>query len=62
MMIGLPPFYNREGNQDLMFKAIKEKEINFGSRVQISINAKDLINNVSFIIELTTQLRYLVVD
>mmetsp|Transcript_1392 Transcript_1392/g.1266 ORF Transcript_1392/g.1266 Transcript_1392/m.1266 type:complete len:136 (+) Transcript_1392:487-894(+) len=43
MMIGIPPFYNREQNTQKMFQAIRERSINFGTKVPMSENAKDLI-------------------
>jgi serum/glucocorticoid-regulated kinase 2 len=43
MIIGLPPFYNREQNQSLMFKWIREKDVTFASKVPITDDAKDLI-------------------
>ena len=46
MMIGIPPFYNREQNHNLMFKNIKEKDVNFGSKIKMSEEAKDLIVKV----------------
>jgi len=43
MMIGLPPFYNREQNQNLMFKWIREKDVSFATKIPISDDAKDII-------------------
>jgi len=43
MIIGLPPFYNREQNQALMFKWIREKEVTFNAKIAISEDAKDII-------------------
>ena len=46
MMIGLPPFYNREQNQNLMFKHIKENEVVFPVKIPISADAKNIITLV----------------
>ena len=46
MLIGLPPFYNREQNTQKMFTAIKEKEVAFSTKVMISTEAKDVIIRV----------------
>ena len=43
MLIGLPPFYNREQNQNLMFKWIREKEVVFPSKIEVSEDAKSII-------------------
>jgi hypothetical protein len=47
MIIGIPPFYNRDQNYELIYKMIKEKEIGFGTKIPITTNAKDIILNVS---------------
>lgn len=47
MLIGIPPFYNRDQNYDLIYKMIREKEVGFGTKIPISTNAKDLILNVN---------------
>ena len=46
MMVGLPPFYNREQNQNLMFKHIREKEVVFPQKIDMSPEAKDIITLV----------------
>jgi len=46
MMVGLPPFYNRERNTQKMFLAIREKEVGFSSKVVMSNDAKDFILQV----------------
>jgi len=43
MLLGLPPFYNREQNTQKMFTAIKEKEVTFPSKVTLTDAAKDFI-------------------
>jgi len=48
MLVGIPPFYNREQNTQKMFNAIRDKEIAFSSKVVISTNAKDFITKVLF--------------
>lgn len=47
MIIGIPPFYNRDQNYELIYKMIKEKEVGFGTKIPITTNAKDIILNVS---------------
>jgi len=47
MLIGLPPFYNREQNTQKMFTAIKEKEVTFPSKVTLTDAAKDFILQVN---------------
>ncbi len=46
MLIGLPPFYNREQNTQKMFNAIKEKDVAFSTKISISAEAKDFILKV----------------
>ena len=46
MLVGLPPFYNRDQNTQKMFAAIREKEVNFSSKVVISSDAKDFVLKV----------------
>ena len=41
MMYGLPPFYNK--SQSLMFKLIKEGEVKFSEKVNLSPEGKDFI-------------------
>jgi len=43
MMVGLPPFYNRDRNTEKMFAAIQSKEVTFSSKVTLSADAKDFI-------------------
>jgi len=43
MLIGLPPFYNREQNTHKMFSAIQNKEVVFPSKVALTDDAKDFI-------------------
>lgn len=40
-MFGLPPFYNK--NQTVMFKLIKDGELKFPDRPEVSAEAKDFI-------------------
>ncbi|CAK78829.1 unnamed protein product (macronuclear) [Paramecium tetraurelia] len=44
MMYGLPPFYNK--NQTIMFKLIKEAELRFPERPEVSKEAKDFISRL----------------
>lgn len=44
MMYGLPPFYNK--NQTIMFKLIKEGELRFPEKPEVSKEAKDLITKL----------------
>lgn len=44
MMYGLPPFYNKQ--QNLMFKLIKEGELNFSEKVTVSKEGKDFISKM----------------
>ena len=46
MLVGLPPFYNREQNTQKMFNAIKDKDIGFSSKINLSPEAKDFIIRV----------------
>ncbi len=46
MMTGLPPFYNREQNTQKVFNSIREKEIVFPTKVNISPDGKDFILKV----------------
>ena len=46
MLYGLPPFYNREQNQQLTFRMIREADINFSTKVNVSDAAKTLIVQV----------------
>ena len=48
MMVGLPPFYNRDRNTEKMFAAIQSKEVTFSSKVTLSADAKDFIMQVKF--------------
>jgi len=48
MMTGLPPFYNREQNTQKVFNSIREKEIVFPTKVNISADGKDFILKVVF--------------
>lgn len=41
MMYGLPPFYNK--NQSIMFKLIKEGELKFPEKPEVSKEGKDFI-------------------
>lgn len=52
LLVGLPPFYLKNGNQnpELIFKNIKDKEIAFPSAVKMSENVKDLISRVIVIL------------
>lgn len=43
-MFGLPPFYNK--NQTIMFKLIKEGELKFPEKPEVSQDAKDFIRKV----------------
>jgi serum/glucocorticoid-regulated kinase 2 len=43
MMVGLPPFYNRDRNTEKMFAAIQSKDVAFSSKVTLSADAKDFI-------------------
>jgi len=43
MLVGLPPFYNRERNTEKMFAAIQSKEVTFSAKVTLSADAKDFI-------------------
>lgn len=47
MIIGIPPFYNREQNHHLMFKHIREKDVNFGTKIKMTDEAKDCILKVN---------------
>jgi len=46
MLTGLPPFYNREQNTQKVFNAIREKEIVFPAKVNISADGKDFITKL----------------
>ena len=46
MIIGLPPFYNRDQTPQQMFAAIAKKDVNFGNKVRLSAEAKDVIVQV----------------
>ena len=46
MLIGLPPFYNREQNTHKMFSAIQTKEVVFPSKIALSDEAKSFITQV----------------
>lgn len=48
MKFGIPPFYQKEKNYPLLFKKIKEKEVNFGNTIQLSDQMKDIIKKVTF--------------
>ena len=50
MIIGIPPFYNKEQNTQKMFQAIREKEISFGTKVKLSDECKDIVLKVPFIV------------
>lgn len=52
MLIGIPPFYNKEQNYDLMYLHIREKEVNFGTKIKLSDEVKDIIKKVKNIISL----------
>lgn len=52
MKFGIPPFYQKEKNYPLLFKKIKEKEVNFGNTIQLSDQMKDIIKKVTFIFAL----------
>lgn len=43
MMTGLPPFYNREQNTQKVFNSIREKEVVFPAKINISADGKDFI-------------------
>ncbi len=55
MLIGLPPFYNREQNTQKMFTAIKEKEVTFPSKVTLTDAAKDFILQVNWNLSLSSK-------
>ena len=46
MLVGLPPFYNKDHNTQKMFNAIREKNPNFTSKVTVGEDAKDFIRQV----------------
>lgn len=46
-MVGIPPFYHQ--NQNIMFQLIKEGEVKFPSKIEMSEEAKDFIKNVGTI-------------
>jgi len=46
MLIGMPPFYSRDQNHQQMFITITKKEVDFGTRIKISPEAKSLILNL----------------
>ena len=43
-MVGIPPFYHQ--NQNIMFQLIKEGEVKFPSKIEMTEEAKDFIKNV----------------
>jgi len=46
MMIGVPPFYNRDQDTQEMFRSITRKEVDFGSKIKISAEGKDFIQKL----------------
>jgi len=44
LMVGIPPFYHQ--NQNIMFQLIKEGEVKFPSKIEMTEEAKDFIKNV----------------
>ena len=50
MLFGVPPFYDRNQNYDIVYKMIKQNDVAFGTRVKISDTAKDLIQKVALLL------------
>lgn len=46
MIIGTPPFYSKDQTQQEMFNSILKKEVDFGYKVKLSLDAKDIILKV----------------
>jgi serum/glucocorticoid-regulated kinase 2 len=46
MLVGLPPFYNKDHNTQKMFNAIREKNPNFTAKVNVPEDAKDFIKQL----------------
>ena len=47
MLIGVPPFYDRNQNYDIVYQMIRENDVAFGTRIQISDDGKDIIRKVT---------------
>ena len=48
MIYGIPPFYNREQNTQMMFVAITKDDVKFGVKAKASTDAKDIILKVIY--------------
>jgi len=46
MIIGVPPFYNRDQDTQEMFRAITRKEIDFGTKIKVSPECKNFIEKL----------------
>lgn len=46
MLIGVPPFYNRDQDTQEMFRSITRKEIDFGTKIKVSAECKDFIGRL----------------
>ncbi len=46
MIIGVPPFYNRDQDTQEMFRAITRKEIDFGTKIKVTPECRNFIEKV----------------
>lgn len=46
MLVGLPPFYNKDHNTQKMFNSIREKNVSFSSKVTVSEECKDFVKQL----------------